>query len=299
MIELISDIGDRGYPAEFLLSRLRNRKAQYRSLIGRESPEGVRHCLLREYKWIYLRMDAQTRAEFKPFFVYQELRTILSCLRHKAGKGIGAEEALRFSLLSEGIKKILGKEVSARSAVGIIGEALLPVSPEFGRLKRIFAATGVKGVERMLTKIFLEAVVKKRLHPAVRFFFTYTIDARNLINIYKHLRWKTEDHPFFIKGGGLKENELKRVSEDRDNAGLASLAHRLSRAMIQETDLVRIETLLLKGAALFLRQTARDPLSLGVILEYLWNCYIETLDKSITLFGSGLDGDLIEGELII
>lgn len=288
MSELIADEDERGYPAEFLLSRIGNRKIRYRSLVAGEPPENVRHCLLKEYKWVYLQMDKQTREIFAPFFGFSEIRTITSCLRHKAAGGSVAGEALKFSLLSERIKKALAGDIEAYPAVGIIGKALLPVSPEFRRLKAVFAKGGMKAVEQRLAEIYLEAMAGKRLHPAVRFFFIYAIDARNIISLYKHLRWKIEAYPSFVGGGRISKNELKRIFEAGDIRGAAMLIHRLHRTGIQDAAPADVEKLLLNGATESLKRIARDPLSPAVILEYLWYCYIETLKKGLTLFSGGI-----------
>ena len=59
-----------------------------------------------------------------------------------------------------------------------------------------------------------------------------------------------------------------------------------------------IEDMLMKGLSSMLKNMGKDPLSLGVILEYLWIRYITARNLNTILYGRGLQNDLIAGEII-
>src|SRR5574341_990451 len=88
--ELLANPEDRGFPVEYLLSRLRGRRATFvrdwRALVHEASPrdvlasarprgtalyrtpEGIWRDFLREYSWIYGQMNGGVRKVFAPFF---------------------------------------------------------------------------------------------------------------------------------------------------------------------------------------------------------------------------------------
>src|SRR5208282_6601518 len=81
---------------------------RYGSIMTDDYPEGIRRYLLKEFEWVYSRMNRTLREIFRPFFLYVELNTIFICLRYAKGKETGKiERTLSSSLLSKKIKEIL------------------------------------------------------------------------------------------------------------------------------------------------------------------------------------------------
>jgi len=94
-----------GYPAEYLLSRIRGKRAflitewdpliadtvpleslrspRYHGLSADRSSASLWSSLLSGYRWAYLQMDKPLREIFRPFFLYSELRTLFFCLRSR------------------------------------------------------------------------------------------------------------------------------------------------------------------------------------------------------------------------
>lgn len=89
-MEILQKIENRGYPTEYLLSRIKGRRVhliidwkpflygttpteyfsstQYRGLIADQSAEGVWRHLLKEFEWVYLQMNSGLQDIFWPFF---------------------------------------------------------------------------------------------------------------------------------------------------------------------------------------------------------------------------------------
>lgn len=296
-MELLQRTEDRGYPADYLLSRVRSRKIGYRDSIAAESPEGLWKRLLIEYKWVYLQMNNQMRNTFNPFFLYHELRTLIFCLRFKySGEKDKAEEVLRFSLLSKGLKGSIKGDSRIISAIEDIERAFLPLSQGFSGISEIYIKDGFRGVEQKLTDVYLGYVINTGLHPVMRVFFIHLIDIRNIISLYKRLRWGLWDYPSFIQGGSIHEQRLSRIFKEQNASGLASLVSNLTGTRIEKLAATNIESSLLKWVTVLLERSGRDPLSAGVIMSYLWRCYIETMDRSIILYGRGINSDAVEAE---
>ncbi|MDI6801935.1 MAG: V-type ATPase subunit [Thermodesulfovibrionales bacterium] len=294
-MEILQGIEDKGYPIDYLLSRVRSRRVFYKNIITGESPVEIWRRLLKEYRWMYIQMNGALRNIFWRFFVYFELRAIFMCLRYKKREYAKIEELLCSSLLSGALKELLRGDSDMMTVIGGIEDAFLSVSDRFGGLKDMFMKDGSKGFEQVLTNIYLENTIDSKLHHTIRDFFAYVIDSRNIIAVYKHIRWQMPDYPSFICGGGVREASLRRIFERQNISGVITLVQKLTGII---TDAKNIENALLKGVNRFLRKTAKDPLCMGVILDHLWGCYVETVDAGIALHGRGLDSDAIATELI-
>lgn len=320
-MEPLISIENKGYPTDYLLSRIRGRRSylitdlkpllsttnpleylaskRYKGLIIERSAEVIWRYLLKEFRWVYLQMNRELKNLFWPFFMYSELRTLFFCLRYKAGKEDGKIEGLlSFSLLSERIKKILFNSENVISAVGDIENVFLSISDKFKGIKEIFERDGLKEMELRLTNISLEHIINSKLHPLIRDFFMRIIDSRNIIALYKHLRWEIKVAPYFIGGGSISKVRLKEVWDKGDIFGLISMIQGLTGLRIQRPDATRIEGSLYKGITQFLKRKGREPLGIGPILDYLWRCSIEAMNLSILFYGSNIDRETIEAELI-
>lgn len=281
-MEILERIEDRGYPADYLLSRVRCRMVLYKNLIASESPVEIWRHLLREYRWIYIQMNETLRNIFRRFFIYSELRTIFMCLRYKKGEYEKIKELLCFSLLSDDLKELLRGDSDMMTAIEGIEDAFLSISDRFQGLKEMFMENGLRGLEQKSMNVYLENTIDSKLHHTIRDFFTYIIDLRNIIAIYKHIRWQMHDYPPVIRGGSIKEARLRRIFEKQDVSGITTLVQKLTGI---NADAKNIENSLLKGITHILRKTAKDPLCIGVILDHLWRCYVKTVDAGITLYG--------------
>lgn len=298
-MELLQRTEDRGYPTDYLLSRIRSRKIGYRDAIAGESPEGSWKRLLTEYKWVYLQMNNRLRDTFNPFFLYHELGTLVFSLRFKhSGEKDKTEEVLRFSLLSKGLKGSIKGDSGIISAIEDIERVFLPLSQGFSGISETYIKDGFRGVEQRLTDVYLGYVINTWLHPIVRSFFVHLIDIRNIISLYKRLRWGLWDYPPFIQGGRINEQRLSRIFKEQNASGLASLVGSLTGTRIEKLTASNIENSLLKWVTVLLERSGRDPLSAGVIMSYLWRCYIETMNRSIILYGRGINSDAVEAELV-
>jgi vacuolar-type H+-ATPase subunit C/Vma6 len=294
-MEIFQRIEDRGYPVDYLLSRVRSRRMLYKNFIASKSSVEIWRHLLREYQWIYIQMNGALRDIFWRFFIYFELRTIFMCLRYKKGAYEKIEELLCFSLLSDELKELLRGDSDMLTAIRGVKGAFLSISDRFGGLKDIFMKDGLRGFEQALTNIYLENTINSKLHHTIRDFFIYVIDSRNIMAVYKHIRWQIHDYPPFINGGSIKEARLRMVFERQDISEIASLVQKLTGIM---TDAKNIENSLLKGIMHFLKKTTRDPLCIGIILNHLWRCYVETVEAGIALHSRELDRDVIAAEMI-
>ncbi len=314
--EFLRKTDDRGYPTEYLLSRIRGRRAhliadwrplvlsdspvdslaltRYGSIMTDDYPEAIRQYLLKEFGWVYSQMNRTLRKIFRPFFLYTELSTIFICLRNAIGKESGKiDSTLSSSLLSEKIKKILRGDLL--SALGGLEDCFTGLSTRFSGLRNTLENTGLRGVELTLSTGYLEHTVHSKLHPVMKDFFVSVIDSRNILSLYKYILLNGKSVPPFITGGRISETIFMKIAAEKDLLEIGSLAHKLTK-IASET--APIETSLYRMVTRLLRKAGREPLGVGLILDYLWRTSLEATNLSILLYGSETDWRIITEEMV-
>jgi vacuolar-type H+-ATPase subunit C/Vma6 len=311
---------DPGYPSDYLLSRIRGRKARfiqdwtplvaspaplehlpeshYQRISGDRSPEGIWRALLNEYRWVYFQMNSRLRSIFGPFFVYAELRTLFICLRNlRDMKRVRVREMLSASLLSEEIRKILYDSADEFAAVQTIETKLRRLSGQFSGITEILRQKGLSGFEHELTKRYLSVIVGACLDPVLRTFFMRLIDARNALALAKLLRLDKPTEHAFIPGGTVDAARLKEILESKSRPELERVLREMTGEEIASADLVKLEAALYRGITRSLKKAGRSPLSIAPVLEYLWGCSIEAMNLSVLCYSQGMERDLVAAEL--
>ena len=320
-MELLEHLEDRGYPAEYLLSRIRGRRSRlitdwrpliydagpldylassrYQGFVRERSAEGIWKSLIREYRWVYTQLNEELRKLFTPFFLHAELRTLFICLRHMGDrKAGGVDELLSLSLLSPMLKAALLESVDLPEAVRRIERAFAAFSPRFGGLTEIYDAEGLRGGEQFITNTYLSVAAEQRLPPLLREFFSRLIDSRNILGLYKNMRLEEKARAPFIAGGSIAAGKLKAVLEKGDLFGISAVVREFSGIRIGTPDPTQVEMALYKGITRFLRRAGRSPFGVGPILDYLWRCSLEVMNLSVLLYGKDLERDTVAAELV-
>lgn len=319
--DLLEKEKDRGYPSDYLLSRIRGRKARliqdwtplvttpeplehlperhYQRISGNRSPEGIWSALLNEYRWVYYQMNGRLRNIFSPFFSYAELRTLFICFRSlKEMKKARVKEMLSASLLSQELRKILFASADEVAAVQAIETKLKSLSGQFSGITEILRQNGLSGFEHELTKRYLSVIVGTGLDPILQAFFMRLIDARNSLALAKLIKLETPAGDPFIPGGTLDKVRLREILGSRSRSDLESLLREMTGEEIASADNVKLEAFLYRGITRSLKKEGRSPLSIGPILEYLWRCSIEAMNLSVICYAHGLEQDLVAAELV-
>jgi hypothetical protein len=306
-MELLRDIAGDGYPTDYVVARVRARRTaltyDWRAAGARRpmpavSDEAIWDGLLREFEWLYLQVDRPMRARLAPVFALFELKTIVLCLRNaSAGRPDEIERLLGHSLLADRIRDALRASPDARAAIATVAAAASPVLGEVAALEDAYAQGGLKDVETRLVRRYLGHVVATRLAPPVRGFFTAFIDLRNLMMVYKRLRWEIEDEPSFIPGGSVGP---ARLHDGCAPGGFDALVrevvgHAAPPLAASETAL---ETVLLGDLTRRLREAGKESGDIGLLLDYAWRLYVEARNRAVLLHAGALETATLERELI-
>lgn len=320
-MEILRVVEGRGYPADYLLARISVRRswlvADWRHLLSAAEPleavpasprrgklgigseQAIWASLLEESAWIYGQMDERLRGIFYPVFTWFELKTLVLCLRTRQRTG-GAEleGILAHSLLAEKVRRLLAGAGETAVVAEEICNLFARDDARYARLRGVYGKEGLDGVERQLVTLFLEQVACGRLHPAVGKFFRYLIDMTNIMTLYKQLRWRIKPPPSVIAGGRMKGSTFRGLIEGEGLNALSPLVRSLTGMPAQIPAGGSPELLLLKGLSRLLRREAREPDGIGLILDYLWRCYLEARNLSILSHCGEMDREILRTELV-
>ncbi len=312
-MELLRKLPDPGYPVEYLLSRIKGRRSRlirdwkpllfdpalYESLPIDRTADATWRNLMTEYKWVHSQMNQGLRDIFFSFFLYTELRTICICLRHLVDKKTGAiDELLDRSLLSDEVKKVLLFTPDLPAAMSGIERLFFSFSDRFLRFDRVLESGGLRAVEQRLVGTYLSVVVDSDLSQLLKRFFSRLIDARNIMGLYKYLRFGLKVQPVFIAGGAISEMRLKELMKKNELPGVALLVSECTGIAVERPDSTSIELALYRGMTRWLRKEGRDPFGIAPILDYLWRCSIEAMNLSVLHHTKDLEREAVTAELV-
>ena len=309
-IHLLREIPAAGFPTDYLVARVRGRrsalvsdwrKPQWRGLPAGTSDASIWEALLSEFAWLYRQMNHGVRASLGPVFVVFEIKTVVLCLRNKAvSRSVEVERLLSHSLLGDRMRDALLREPDVRAAVAVIAAEFGPVAGSAGDLLAGYADGGMQGFESRLMRNYLACIAEAGLHPAVRRFFAAFIDLRNVMTLYKHLRWETDDAAAFIPGGAIDPVRLSRIAASKDFALLDALLMEVAGRAVPAASASEgtLETVLLASLTRDLRKVSRDSEDLALILDYVWRVYVHARNRSVLLHAGDLDTATLGQELI-
>jgi len=320
-MELLRNPADPGYPAEYLLSRIKGRRSRlirdWRPLLfgpdqfdsqpalktggfqKDRASDAVWRNLMGEYRWVYGQMNRQLRDIFAPFFLYTELRTIFICLRRLVDKKTGVlDELLDRSLLCDEIRKKLLLSADLPTAVSGIERHFSDYSGRFHGLGSALESGGLRSVEQRLLETYFAVTIDSNLHPLMKSFFIRLIDARNILSLYKYLRLEFKEPPSFIPGGSIPEITLRDVMKKDELLALTPLVRACTGIAVERPDTTSIELALYRGMTRWLKKEGRDPFGVAPILDYLWQCSIEAMNLSLLHHTRDLEREAVVAELV-
>ena len=320
-MDLLKNPADPGYPVEYLLSRIKGRRSRltrdWRPFLFGPAPHEPQPAvgpgssykestsdaawreLLKEYQWLYSQMNQQLRATFTPYFLYAELRTICIGLRRLADKKDGAiNELLDRSLLSDEVKDALASSPELPTAVREIERLFSELSGRFAGLAETLETDGLRGVEQRLVETCLSVTINSRLHPLMKMFFSRIIDGRNIMSVYKYLRFDLKSRPGFIPGGSIAALRMKEIMAKDDLMALSALVREFTGVAVERPDPTSIERALYRGMTHWLRKEGREPFGVAPLLDYLWRCSIEAMNRSVLYHTRDLEREFVMAELV-
>lgn len=308
-MNLLRDIDSPGFPNDYLITRIKGRRAalitdwkavRAHGLAAGIADERIWGALLSELEWLYGQMNRALRECFAPVFVLLELKTIVLCLRNKeAHRATEIDTLLTHTLLADSIRLVLRDQPDVPASITTLVETTAEALPGLGEAATAYADRGLRGFEDSLMRGYLAHAATTRSHPVIQQFLRAFVDLRNVMILYKQLRWGVEDAGAFIDGGTFEPSRLVQLNSWE---GLAKEAAGL-RVLPAAANQGALETVLLTSLTGRLRQSGRDNLGrnsdgVGLILDYIWRIYVHARNVAVLYHAADLGEATLERELI-
>lgn len=273
-MKLLLEITTAGTSDDYLYARVRCRRAALD--VSGTAPlgggEDSQEKLKREFSWVYRRMSSRLRRQLLPVFEAAELRTLVLCLRYlAAGDRSAIGSLLTSSLLHPQLQRELLAAKRGTPLVATLERLLAEQQPLFGGLAEIYLRRGPGGLEQALIGRHLQQSLERCRPGALQLFLCYLLDMRNLLAIYKHLRWQVPQPPPLLTGGGLSPGRCEELWRARDLKALLQVMRKFT-GLDDDPEQLGVEDFLLRGLSVRLQRAGRDPLQPGLLIDYLWRC---------------------------
>jgi hypothetical protein len=301
---LLRDDYGAGYPRDYVVARLHGRRhsiapATIAASGTATSDEHIWNAFLGELTWVFSQMNAAMRTDYAPLFALFEMKTIVLCLRNaELDRPEPRRQLLERSLLSDAIRDILRTPRHVGALVAALGGRLGVLSASFADLDARYFEAGLRGCEDALMRLFLESMRGARLVRPLRRFLTRFVDLRNLMALYKHLRWELKGPVAFIAGGSIDVASLKDIVIREDRDALDALVVTLTGRPVTAADEASLETLLLASLHAELSRASRRLGDEWLVTDYIWSAYLHARNLAVRHHAAGVDRARLERELI-
>ena len=281
-------------PAEALLARLRCRRAA----IDLAADQSAQTSPADIVNWVYRRLNRRLRNRLTPFLDLLAMRDLVLSLRYTLAGELPPSTVLRSSLLAAPLLRLTATGDDAEKTVAQLEAALAGDYPFVSGLLSSYRRQGPGGIEQQLSEGILQHGLA---HPGSRFLtgaLRYLVDMRNCLAIHKLWRWQVSLAPPLVAGGTIATSRLRHIWATRDGDRLVRLVLHLTGEPCRAGKTMAMEQCLLKGMTRLMRQAGRDPLGLGVIIDYLWRAQLVTHNQVLrqTL---AVDREELLGEVLL
>lgn len=290
-MHLLIDITSMGVPCDYLYARIRCRRLTLNDaeLLQRAEAGGPQQALRAEYRWVYRQLEQRLRRALLPLFEYFELRLLVVILRYLAVADRSAlDDLLRHSLLQLKLRNILRASGRVATTISRLEKLLAEDYPIFQGLTETYLRQGPGGLEQALIGGYLQNSINRSSSRQVREFLIYLLDMRNLQALYKHLHWQVSPAPPLLTGGALNLRICKKIWTEQDLNALLSLMQKFSQQTGHPED-AGVEDFLFQGLSASLKRAGRDPLQIGLIIDYLWRCRLAARNHGLQIFGGSTE----------
>ncbi|MDH3998914.1 MAG: V-type ATPase subunit, partial [Desulfuromonadales bacterium] len=265
MMELLVATPPSELPEEALLARLRSRRA---TLGEMQTTDGDR-VSADVSTWLYRHLNRRLRRQLAPLFELQAMRSLTLALRYRFGGEQPPQAILQGSLLAMPLQQALAAKEPAQATIARLEAAMAARYPFARGLSETERRQGPGGCEQQLVAGLLQQG-RRSAAPVVAQSLSYMIDMRNCLSVQKLWRWRLDLAPPLIDGGGIDLKRLQRIAAQQDHERFAMLVASLTGSEAASDKPLRLEQHLLNGLTRQLKRWGRDPLGLGVVIDYLW-----------------------------
>ena len=298
-MQLLIEIPYVGAPCDYLFFRICCRRSELATggLLNRATSSDPHQALRAEYRWVYHQMGQRLRRKFLPIFEYFELRLLVVALRYlAAGERAAVTAQLRQSLFAGKLCEIIETSEQINSAIEHLEKSFGTAYPAFKNVHKAYLRQGPGGMEQALIGGYLQDAVQRTRNLEVKQFLRYLLDMRNLQALQKHLQWQVPFAPPLLVGGTVEPAVLEKLWGSQDLNPLLELMQKFTRQATRPKP-ENTEDYLLQGLTIRCQREGREPLQLGVVIDYLWRCQLMARKHGLHFHreGAATESQLAEG----
>lgn len=285
MLNLLLDCPFTGYPANYLVARIRGRleRVAWTEIPGEQQTGDDSHIwtgAAAERGWLYRQMDETLRKTLAPLFFLFEIETLVRLVRaEEARQGADGNGFPRNTLLSGEIKGIFQGSGATGAKVEQLHGAMKEAGFVMDGLVTAQAENGAQGFEAYLRREFLQQVPAMCGHARVEQFLRTIIDLKNIMTVAKWLRWEKPGVPQLLKGGSAG-------SKIRSSASLGEALRRMIRrfpggsGFAGPANPAHLEPFLLDRLGQGMRGNIRYGGPAECVMGYIWHCHAAARHQS-------------------
>lgn len=296
-MKLLYELQQPNYPADYLTARIKGRKTDLirnwqpyivdPDKIQSTSDVEIWEKFIAELHWLYVQMNSQLRHVFNRVITYFELRTLFLCLRFIAGwQKKTAKKLLAKSLIDPEVQKLFELEIKSSDLIRKLLILIDVPGDAEKKLATAYSNEGLRSFENLLYREFLKDTLGAKIHPVIRSFFKDLIYLRNILSQAKHVRWHHTQPPALVPGG-LKTDKRSLFKYNE-----------LYTSEMHKGDMHLMETRLLASLTKKIQRSSRIRGNVSVIVDYLWQRYIETKNLGTLLHGQNISPERLAQELV-
>lgn len=294
-MKLLTPTSPSELPTDALLARLRYRRSKIETAAGQSKAAPAEDPVC----WVYQRLNSSLRKQLEPFFDLLAMRHLVLRLRYALAGEAPPARLKDDCLLAKPLQQLAATPGEGQDILARLEVALAADYPFVSGLVATYRNQGPGGVEQQLAAGILQHSLAGSSHQVLIMLLRYLIDMRNCLTIHKLWRWQTRRMPPLIAGGSLASATLQRVWATHDSARLTRLAVQLAGSDPPASQPTAMEQYLLNGLSKRLRQAGREPLELGVIIDYLWRTRLASHNQVLRQTLAADRADLLEEVLLL
>jgi hypothetical protein len=280
-------------PREALLARLRSRRAEI-DLVDPVVAGSAEVAV-----WVYQRLNRRLRRRLEPFFELLALRNLTLQLRYILAGEMPPAIILSNALLAKPLRQLLVSVAETEALIAQLEAALVADYRFVAGLTVTYRQQGPGGVERQLSDGMLQQGLEKSRDALLKKTLRYLIDMRNCLMLSRLWRWQVTQPPPLTAGGDIDPSKLQRIWASHDSERLTRVTERRAGEPMQGGETTGMEQSLLHGLTGHLKRAGRDPLGLGVIIEYLWRAELAVHNQLLRQTLSDDRDSLLEEVLLL
>jgi len=269
------------------------------SYLSNYGADGVWQFLRLEHKWIYKRMNNRLRIIFEPYFIFQEISSLMRTIRHIQAKHDEKVimRQLEDSLLGIAIQEILSSGQDFHKTLHALEAYFTSKTNRFCGLSGQYEKNGLRGLEMFLREKFVALIMHQCNSPLLKTFFSYMIAFYNCMELAKSQRWEVAEEHVYLDGGTIRPEKFRRA-HFKKNPDVVLKIFPIPGAAEESTSVIQLEKTLLCLITRVLRRWASQRTTVGEILFYLWEQYRYARNISMVVCTLQLKDEMVREGII-